>query len=599
MSRNKNSTPELSHKSIVRKVLHGISFVVSFTAMLLIIYEIGFSKPETGIPGIKNYYFAALVILLFFSIVRYIFSFPKKQRIIVWIFDMVFMCSIVVLIIERIFFSDTTNDFWPFLYYKPWLYILLAYSFFKDTTSVGITLINKRFNPAMIFVISFVVLIIAGTLLLLLPNATTNGISFIDSLFTATSAICVTGLSAVDTALCFSLTGKIIILCLIQAGGLGIMTFTSYFSYFFKGKTTFHNQLILSDMANSETISEVFDILKRIIIVTFIIEGIGAFLIFINFPEDVYMSNWQMIFFSVFHSVSAFCNAGFSTLSDNFHDIYFRFNYPIHLIISFLIIIGGLGFPILFNFLKYLRHLIINRVFRLNRTREYIHKAWVLNINTRIVTITTLILLVGGTVIFLALEYNNTLAEHHGIGKIVTAFFSIVSPRTAGFNSINYGMLHLPTILFIILLMWIGASPASTGGGIKTSTLAVSILNIFSLAKGKEHVEIYKRQISGSTLRRSSAIIILSFIVIGISVFCVSFFDPEKKLTDIVFECFSAYGTVGLSLGITSSLSDASKLVIVITMFLGRIGTLTLLIAVFRKIAHKTYTYPVENILIN
>ena len=199
----------------------------------------------------------------------------------------------------------------------------------------------------------------------------------------------------------------------------------------------------------------------------------------------------------------------------------------------------------------------------------------------------------------MALEYHNTLAEHHGIGKVVTSFFSIVSPRTAGFNSINYGMLHLPTILFIILLMWIGASPASTGGGIKTSTLAVSILNIFSLAKGKEHVEIYKRQISGSTLRRSSAIILLSFVVIGLSVFCVSYFDPDKKLTDIVFECFSAYGTVGLSLGITTTLSEASKLVIVITMFLGRIGTLTLLMAVFKKIAHKTYTYPVENILIN
>lgn len=599
MSRHKKTATELSGKSLAKMILKVTSFVVSLSAVVLIIYEIGFSKPGSYIPDIKNYYVAALVVLLFFSIVRYLFFFPRRQRIFMWVVDMVFMCSIVILIIERLYFAETENAFFSFFYYKPWLYFLLFFSLFKDSTIAGITLINKRFNPAMIFVVSFVILIIIGTLLLLLPNATNNGISFMNSLFTATSAICVTGLNVVDTALCFSLTGKIIILCLIQAGGLGIMTFTSYFSYFFKGKTTFHSQLIMSDMAKSETISEVFDILKRIIIVTFIIEAIGATLIYINFPEDVNMSTGQMIFFSVFHSVSAFCNAGFSTLSDNFHDIYFRFNYPIHLIISFLIIIGGLGFPILFNFIKYLRHLIINRVFRLNRNREFIHKAWVLNINTRIVTITTLILLVGGTIIFMALEYNNTLAEHHGIGKVVTSFFSIVSPRTAGFNSINYGMLHLPTILFIILLMWIGASPASTGGGIKTSTLAVSILNVFSLAKGKEHVEIFKRQISGSTLRRSSAIIVLSFIVIGLSVFCVSFFDPDKKLTDIVFECFSAYGTVGLSLGITSTLSEASKLVIVITMFLGRIGTLTLLIAVFKKIAHKTYSYPVENILIN
>ena len=475
----------------------------------------------------------------------------------------------------------------------------MFYAFYKETTILGFNLINKHFNPAMIFVLSFLILIGTGTLLLLLPNATNNGISVMNALFTSTSAICVTGLTVVDIATCFSLTGKIMILCLIQAGGLGIMTFTSYFSYFFKGKSSFQNQLILSDMANSETISEVFDILKRIIIVTFIIEGIGALLIFFNMPDDVAMNTGQMIFFAIFHSVSAFCNAGLSTLSDNFHDIYFRFNYPVHMVISFLIIFGGLGFPIIFNFLKYLRHLIVNRVFRLNKSREYIHKAWVININTRIVTTTTLVLLVVGTVIFFFLEYNNTLSEHHGIGKLVTSFFSIVSPRTAGFNSINYGMLHISTILFIMLLMWIGASPASTGGGIKTSTFALSILNIFSLVKGKEHVEVYRRHISESSMRRASAVILLSFIIIGLAVACVSSFDPEKKLIDIAFECFSAYGTVGLSLGITPNLSEPSKLIIVITMFLGRIGTLTLLIAFFKKIHHMNYSYPIENILIN
>ncbi|HNW89804.1 MAG TPA: potassium transporter TrkG [Bacteroidales bacterium] len=599
MSEPKDNFSVRLNKTTIRKWVQTTSFLFSLSAILLIVYEMGFTTSETRITNIKDYYFAALIILFIFSIVRYLFFFPKKQRIEAWIFDLIFICAVALLIVKKIFFFYSANEFLLFFDYKPWLYILLFYAFYKESTIIGIDIFSRHINPALIFVISFVLLILIGTLLLLLPNATTNGISVMNSLFTSTSAVCVTGLAVVDTEFCFSLTGKIIILCLIQAGGLGIMTFTSYFTYFFKGKPTFQSQLVLSDIANSDTMTEVFQVFKKILLITFIIEGVGALLIYINLPSDLSMNNAHKIFFSVFHSVSAFCNAGFSTLSDNFHDIYFRYNYPVHMIISFLIIFGGLGFPIIFNFLKYLRHLIVNRIFRLNKHREFIHKAWVINLNTRIVTLTTLILLVAGTLIFFFLEYNNTLAEHHGIGKWVTSFFSMVSPRTAGFNSINYGMLHVSTILVIILLMWIGASPASTGGGIKTSTFALSILNIFSLAKGKEHIEIYRRQISDNSIRRAFAIIFLSFIIIGLSVFCVSTFDPEKKLLDIAFECFSAYGTVGLSLGITSTLSEASKFVIVMTMFLGRIGTLTLLIAFFRKVHHMYYRYPTESILIN
>ncbi|HOY31377.1 MAG TPA: potassium transporter TrkG [Bacteroidales bacterium] len=590
---------ELTLKDIIQKSFQWISFLVSLSAVLLIIYEIGFSTPQHHISDIKFYYRTALFILLFFSLVRYLFFFPKRQPLMLWGFDMMFVCSIIVLIIARIYFPGSTNYFWHFVDYKPWLFILLFFSLFKDATLVGFSLFSRQFNPALIFVVSFLILIVSGMLLLILPNATANGISVMNALFTSTSAVCVTGLTVVDTATCFTLTGKIIILCLIQAGGLGIMTFTSYFTFLFKGKPTFHSQLMLSDMANSESLGELFVILRRIILVTFIIEAVGALLIFFYIPAEVFTDTGEMIFFSIFHSVSAFCNAGFSTLSDNFNDINFRFNYPVHLVISFLIIFGGLGFPIIFNFFKYLRHLLVNRIFRLNKRREFIHKAWVININTRIVTVTTFVLLVAGTLIFFILEYHNTLSEHQGMGKVVTSFFSIVSPRTAGFNSINYGLLHVSTILFIIFLMWIGASPSSTGGGIKTTTFALSILNVISLSKGKDRVELYRRQVSDSSLRRTSAIIFLSFIVLGTSIFFVSFFDPEKNLLDIAFECFSAFGTVGLSLGITPHLSEPAKFVIIVTMFLGRIGTLTIFIAFFKKILHVKYHYPVENILIN
>ncbi len=599
MSDSKNDSFEKSRKVAARRWFQIFSFLISLSSLLLVVYEVGFPNPQVTFHTFKNFYFAALVLFLLFTIGRYVFFFPKKQRKGVWFFDLIFVSSIIILIIKKIFYDNTSDAFLLFFEHRLWIYFLIVYYFFKELSLLGLSLVSRHFNPALVFVISFLMLIISGTLLLLLPNATTNGISIMDSLFTSTSAVCVTGLTVVDTEFCFTFFGKIIILCLIQAGGLGIMTFTSYFSYFFKGKPTFYSQLMLSDMANSESFAELFIVLRRIILVTILIEAAGALLIFFQIPSSVGMSSGDMIFFSVFHSVSAFCNAGFSTLSDNFHDINFRFNYPVHLIISFLIIFGGLGFPIIFNFLKYFKHLFVNRIFRLNKRREFIHKAWVINTNTRIVTITTFVLLVVGTIVFLILEYHNTLSEHQGIGKLVTSFFSIVSPRTAGFNSINYGLLHVSTILFIILLMWIGASPASTGGGIKTTSFALSLLTIFSLAKGKDRVEVFGRQVADSSLRRTSAIIFLSFIIIGISIFCVSFFDSEKNLLDIVFECFSAYGTVGLSLGITPQLSEASKLILTITMFLGRLGTLTVLIAFFKKIHLSNYHYPIENILIN
>ncbi|MDD4214678.1 MAG: potassium transporter TrkG, partial [Bacteroidales bacterium] len=237
--------------------------------------------------------------------------------------------------------------------------------------------------------------------------------------------------------------------------------------------------------------------------------------------------------------------------------------------------------------------------FKWNKYREVIHQAWVINLNTRIVFITTLVLLIAGTVIIYFLEYNYSLEEHKGLGKVVTAFFASVTPRSAGLHTFNTGSLLTPTILIIILLMWIGGSPASVAGGIKTSTFALAILNVISLARGKDRVELYRRKVSDISLRRAHAIIFLSLIVIGISVLLVSSFDPDKKLLDIVFECFSAYSTVGLSLGITQQLSEPSKFIIILTMFLGRMGTLTIMMAILKKVTHLSYKYPEENILIN
>ncbi|WP_317235294.1 potassium transporter TrkG [Niabella ginsengisoli] len=299
----------------------------------------------------------------------------------------------------------------------------------------------------------------------------------------------------------------------------------------------------------------------------------------------------------MFHAVSAYCNAGFSTLSQSIYETGFRFNYTLQLIIVATFVLGGLGFPIVVNITSYLKHKVL--YFLRFNSKIKNHKPWMLNINSRITLVTTLSLTATAFVFFLILEYNNTLAEHSLYGKLVNALFGAATPRTAGFNSVDMTALAFPTIMITFLLMWIGASPASTGGGIKTSTFAIATLNILSLAKGKQRIEIFRREIADISVKRAFATIALSLIIIGFGVILITIFDPEKGLLNIAFECFSAYSTVGLSLGITGSLSTASKLVVIVVMFVGRVSMLSIIVAIFKKIKHKNYRYPSEEITIN
>lgn len=430
---------------------------------------------------------------------------------------------------------------------------------------------------------------------MILPNATYDGISYLDALFTSTSAVCVTGLAVVDTGTHFTLFGQTILMVLIQVGGLGILTITSYFSYFFKGGTSYENQLALSDLTSAKKLGEVFSTLKYIILITFGIELFAGILIYISIDSSNFDSQSEQLFFAVFHSISAFCNAGFSTLTNSLSETGFRFNYLFQLVIIFTFVIGGLGFPIIVNILTYLKY----KTFTLFSSQKTKYRPWVLNLNSRITLVTTLSISLIAFVIFYFLEYNNTLAEHNGFGKMVTALFGATTPRTAGFNTIDTAAMTFPTLMMVFFLMWIGASPQSTGGGIKTSTFAIAILNILSLAKGKTRIEIFRREIADISVRRAFAIISLSLIVIGLAIMSIYMFEPEKDLMGIAFECFSAYSTVGLSLGITGDLSIAGKLVIIIVMIVGRVSMLSLVIAVFKKIKHMNYRYPTEEIIIN
>ncbi len=571
------------------------ALLFSILAILTMLFDIGFNQEAEILKYLNYSYFVYLLGIILFIPIKYIVDFKSFQKLRIWIIELILWCFYNYLLIS-IPFSELSN---ASANYKILLFIAFIISSIREVSGLKFNWRYKHANPAAIFILSFALLIGSGTILLMLPRATHSGIRFVDALFTSTSAVCVTGLIVVDTGSYFTLFGQTIIMVLIQLGGIGIMTFTSFFAYFFMGGSSYQNLILLGNLTNENKVSEVIGTLKKILFFTFLVELTGFVLIYINITSQTELIQTGSLFFSAFHAVSAFCNAGFSTLSDSFYDINYRFNYFLHLTISLLFIIGGLGFPVIINLYTWLKSWFINRLLSLNKRREVIHEAHVFSLNSKLVLYTTLILLVAGTLIFYALEYNNTLAEHRGFGKIVAAFFSAATPRTAGFNTVNTSALHIPTIMFILLLMWIGASPASTGGGIKTSTFALAILNVISLLRGKDKVELNRRKIPETSIRRSFAFMFLALFIIGLVIFLLFQTEPEKNTTDLIFEVFSAFSTVGLSRGITEDLSVTGKYIITLTMFIGRVGALTLLSSFIKKSTGKLFQYPTEGILIN
>lgn len=567
-------------------------------SLTVIIYTVGF---EDFYQQHRQAYLAHQYILLALSIlftIRFLIMLPVVVRWRSRIFNL--------LLLILVFYLKNLSEEIPLLEpgsatliaKKLTLFFGIVILFFTEVSHILRFIYRKGVNPALLFVGSFASLIVIGGFLLLLPNATTNGIHPVDAFFTATSAVCVTGLVVVDTASTFTMTGNVIIIMLIQMGGLGIMTFAGMISFLVTGSVSIQSQLALRDMISSSRMGNVISFISRVVLVTFTFEAVGAFFIYGNLPEDVFKSQSEKIFFSVFHSISAFCNAGFSTLRDGLYDVNIRFNYSLHWVIALLVILGGMGFPIVFNIFTFFRIKVSNIFKRLLKDPERENYTNVLQATARLALSTYFILVVVGFVTYFIFEYNATLQEHPTIvGKITTSFFGSVTPRTAGFNTVDLMQLALPTVMIYLLLMFIGASPGSTGGGIKTTVAAVAFLNMKSIVLGHERTEAFKSEISVVSIKRSFAIILLALLVLGIAVLLLAVNDSEKGLLKLAFEAFSAFCTVGLTLGVTPELSLLGKLVIIAVMFIGRVGALTLLFAVVAKSAEKHYQYPSEDIM--
>ncbi|MGP5104814.1 TrkH family potassium uptake protein [Psychrobacter celer] len=580
------------------RLLNNFTIFISVVGVIIALLDSGFTLPA-WLQQVFNIIYLVIIFLSFVVTAgRYLYTKKPLTFNKVVVFDAITSIAIIILLaahftdLVRLGLSAAVDGFVA-------LKIAVFVTFVRELSDHDFNLNRTFLNPAQFFILSFLSVVLVGALLLMMPNATTQPLSFVDALFTATSAVCVTGLIVVDTATYFTTFGQVIIMGLIQIGGLGILTFVTYFSYFFKGGVSYETQASISEMSYMRGMGNVVSTLKSILYVTFAIEAVAAALIYISIYDMPNMDWTERLFFSVFHAISAFCNAGFSIFSAGMYDDSLRFNYPLQLIIAMTFIFGGMGFVIVVNVLRYMRYRAERLMYRsVDQRCDY--QPWLLNINSRITLITTGALLLVGLIGVMLFEYNNVLADHTSfLGKLITGFFTAATPRTAGFNVVDMGELAFPTIMLTIFLMWIGASPNSTGGGIKTSTFAIALLNTLSLARGQTKIEVFKRQIAEISVRRAFSIMWLSLLVIGIGVTLISYDQPDLDLIKVVFECFSAYSTVGLSLNLTSDLSDFSKVVVSVIMFVGRVSMLTIFIALLKNSRQGNYRYPTEEITIN
>ena len=453
---------------------------------------------------------------------------------------------------------------------------------------------KKSMSPTRRIAFSFFMVIIIGSLLLALPIANQSSTSYLNHLFIATSATCVTGLVPLVVSEQYSLFGQFIILILIQIGGLGFLTLLNMMLVAFKKKLSYTNKIVMQEALNQNSMRNMAKYIQRVIKYTFFFESLGALLLCIVFiPEYGFPKG---VYYSLFHSISAFCNAGFDVLGSSSLMMY-RDHLFVNLIVIGLIIAGGLGFVVWIDlrlsWQKYQDH------FKVFKLKKFLIS---LSLHTKIVLMTTFFLIFSGMFAILALECNNpdTIGTLTLPKQILTCFFQSVTLRTAGFATIDISLLHTPTKLLMCVYMFIGGSPAGTAGGIKTVTFAIILLYVHSLVLGSDRVKVMKRTISDQVVKRALTIGLVSFFITIIGLLAISI-SENLSFIDLVFEVFSAFATVGLTAGVTPLLTNIGKIVIIILMYIGRIGPITMVLIFAKRYSQmkgKDVLFPKEDVLI-
>ncbi len=571
--------------------------ITAFASLAILIYYYGFGNHEQGATLLKLIRFSFAIFFLNF-VSRLLYTSRKWLYFKRHIFEGILMIIAAVEAIsslgnkfplfENILASVGFENFETWYLISMHIYMLILVGL--EILKYGQRLLSLKIKPGLLFAASFLALVIAGSGLLMLPEMTATGESMdlLNAVFTSTSATCVTGLIVEDTATFFSIKGKVLLLVLIQLGGLGILSFASFFAIFVKRGLGIRQQTALQDMLSTDSLINAKDLLRQIILYTFTIELVGAVLIHATWSPDVHFNSFgQKVFFSLFHSVSAFCNAGFALFTNGLMEKGVATSYMQHMVIIVLIVLGGIGFPVLRDLTS------------ISRLRERMRKPWMKwRMSTSVAIYASLLLIVGGTVLFYFLEKDNLLAGSSPLQAVILSLFQSVTTRTAGFNTVDMSAMTNATYVMFIFLMFVGASSGGTGGGIKTSTFFVILLAGYSTIRGKKVLHFNGKTIPQDLLNKAYTLLIFGATWVLFIVFCLAITEEGKDIMSIVFETVSAFGTVGVTAGLTGSLSPIGKILIIITMFIGRVGLLTLAFALSSPVATNNYKYPNTHMMI-
>lgn len=574
-----------NHKDKIRRILQICSLVISIVTIACIFCYHGLYIT----PGIKTlirwiiygslfFYVAKYFTLLYYSLHRVEYLKHSWVEFLIILFLIIQFISFNVFHFNIIDSQNFENIYLIFIQF--YFLIMVLVELAKMSSSLG----KYHLSPPILMVASFLFLIVVGTILLMMPRMTTHGISFIDALFTATSASCITGLSVLSTPECFTFKGQVVIIMLIQLGGMSILSFATFFSTFLsRSMVGLRYQYMIRDMMSSDRLSDSVSLLRSIVLTTFIIELAGATMLFTYWKSTgFFISDRQNIFFSIFYTVSAFNNGGFVLIDDSLLNLGVEGSYFPQVVIMGLVFLGGIGFVTIRDFFSY----------RYIRERNRYHWKSLMP-QTKIVLWVTFSIIVIGSILFFLMEYNGVLKDVQGTGnKIFTSIFQITTCRTSGFNVLDINKMRVSTVILILVAIFIGGSPSSTGGGIKTSTLFIVIKSVIATIQGKKNIEFDHRAISSSLVEKATSIILMSAGFILISCFMLTVVQPDVEFMDALFETSSAFTTCGLSTGECANWNWMAKLVLTINMYCGRIGTLTMAFALTRHKKESQHQYP-------
>lgn len=576
-----------------------LTFLTALAGMAVVIYYYGFPHAADEQEMLVKFIRGSMGMFLGTYFIRLVYASDKLdffkrnagESLFMWMLiielasEAFFGYSIVESTLQSLFMESYRS--WYLLSVNLYMLVLVGFELLRYSQRV----MTLAIRPAILFAVSFVLIILVGAGLLKMPEMSVTGVetTWLDAVFTSASATCVTGLITLDTATHWTFKGHFVILLLMQVGGIGILSFASFFTFFLRSGVGVRHQTMLQDLLSADSPMNTRTMLTQIVLYTILIEGVGALLIYSLWsPDIVFTGTSQKIFYSVFHAVSGFCNAGFALFSNGLMEAGIATSYLLHLVFVVLIVIGGIGFPVL-------REMTDRKILRERMKKPW--KNW--SVGTTVAIYSTIILVVGGTLLFWLLEEDNTLAAHTTLtGRAITALFQSVTARTAGFNTVDLGMLAMPTYILFIFLMFIGASSGGTGGGIKTSTFFVILQSGLATIRGKQRVDFQGRTISQDLINKAYTLFIFGASFVLILVFGLSISEPDVPIIKLVFEAVSAFATVGVTAGVTGGLSVAGKVMIIVAMFFGRIGILTLAFAISSPVESNKYQYPKAKLVI-